>query len=49
MNATTVYARMDIHAKNTVIQSLDPKEEQIQQREVLTQANELISWACRSP
>lgn len=49
MNTTTHYAGMDIHASNTVIQSIDPTGEQVQQREVPTRADKLINWARNYP
>ena len=45
MNVSTHYAGMDIHASNTVIQTIGPNGAEVQQREVPTQADQLISWA----
>jgi hypothetical protein len=45
MNTNIHYAGMDIHATNTVIQSIDPDGALIQQRELPTHAEALIGWA----
>lgn len=49
MNATTVYAGLDIHATNTVIQSLDERGSPIGQQEIATRADQLIRWARSYP
>lgn len=40
MNATTVYAGLDVHATNTVIQSLDERGSSIGQQEIATRADQ---------
>lgn len=45
MNTTTHYAGLDIHATNTVVQSIDGKGTKIIGQELPTKAQELIAWA----
>lgn len=45
MNTIIHYAGMDIHANNTVIQTISRNGAQVQQREVPTQPDPLIDWA----
>lgn len=49
MNATTVYAGLDIHATNTVIQSINEQGSLVGRQEVPTKADRLISWARSYP
>lgn len=49
MNATTVYASLDIHATNTVIQSINGQGSPVGQQEVSTRADRCISWARSYP
>lgn len=49
MNTNIHYAGMDIHASNTVIQTIDPQGKLVVERELPTEANELINWARSYP
>lgn len=49
MNTTTLYAGLDIHATNTVIQSIDREGTMISGQELPTRAEALIGWARNYP